>query len=962
MSKVFASSVVLCLLAVAIPASAQLQSGTIYGTVQDAQAGVLPGVTLTLSSTDRTVTFVTESDGKFRFLNLPPGAYTVSAELSGFKTVKREQIIIIVGSNVEINITMQVAAVQETITVTGESPIVDTKQMGTATNFTQDELSKIPTSRDPWALLRTVPGIVVDRINIAGNETGQQSGFASKGTRREDAVWTMDGVVITDMAAVGASPTYFDMDSFAEIQVSTGGQDISQPTGGVGLNFVVKRGTNQYKGSARSYFTGDSLEDSNVPDELRARGVTPNTADHNKQISEWGFELGGPLMPQLKDKVWLWGALSEQDIRLVRQAGNFIDKTDLKNSTVKGTWKLSEQDTINGLWFLTRKIKSGRPTGAVGREAPTATWNQGNAYPDGPHGLLKFEDNHVFSSSLFVSARWAYYGTGFSLTPIGGLDQQAGRSARLGESFGSVNLSRFTRPENFFSTDGSYFRNWLGANHDFKFGFGYRRNDAFSQTIWPGNMILALDNSVTNQRARVFREGAGNNRARYLDFFVADTVTMDRWTINAGVRYDRQWGSTFDSQTRGNPAFPDLVPGIVFGGERAPFTWNNVSPRVGATYALDADSKTILRASFSRFAAQLDNGTVGFNNLSSQAGFVDFPWSDRNGDHFAQADEIDTTRVLTFGGGFNPANPTSGVSANQIDPGLDAPTTNNIVVGIDRELRRNVAVSVAYTYGRTSDFSWTPWIGLTAADFTPGTPVTGTLPGGTPFSIPIFIPNAAKIAANGNGRILSTRPDYHTSFHGIEVTGTKRLSDRWMARLSFAYNNAREFFGGNPPLTSFGNPTRTDTDSLVSGGQSSPRSAGSGAGDVFINGKWQVNLNGMYQLPWYEIEVAGNLFGKQGTPFPFWKDGNLGNDGSNRILVTPKVDTERFDNLWNLDLRVAKTFHYDRFSAQLIADLFNVFNSDTELNRERNIASPNFDRLNVNLSPRIVRLGVRLGF
>ena len=138
---------------------------------------------------------------------------------------------------------MKVATVQETITVTGESPIVDRKAMGTATNFTQAELDKIPTSRDPWALLRTVPGVMVDRVNIAGNETGQQSQFQSKGTRPADAVWTLDGVVVTDMAAIGSSPAYFNYDNFEEIQISTAGQDIKQPTGGVGMNFVVKRGT-----------------------------------------------------------------------------------------------------------------------------------------------------------------------------------------------------------------------------------------------------------------------------------------------------------------------------------------------------------------------------------------------------------------------------------------------------------------------------------------------------------------------------------------------------------------------------------------------------------------------------------------------------------------------------------------------------------------------------------------------
>ena len=95
---------------------------------------------------------------------------------------------------------MGVATVQETVTVTGESPVIDAKAMGTATNFTQDELSRVPNSRDPWALLRTVPGVTLDRVNIAGNETGQQSAFVSKGGRQGDAVWTMDGVPITDMS------------------------------------------------------------------------------------------------------------------------------------------------------------------------------------------------------------------------------------------------------------------------------------------------------------------------------------------------------------------------------------------------------------------------------------------------------------------------------------------------------------------------------------------------------------------------------------------------------------------------------------------------------------------------------------------------------------------------------------------------------------------------------------------
>src|SRR5262245_20547300 len=281
-------------LACATSALAQIQSGTINGVVKDEQGGVLPGVTVSAQGLDATQTFITDATGEFRFLNLAPGPYKVTVTLPGFTTVVRENVAVLVGKNVELPVTLKVASVSETITVSGESPVIDTRATGTATNFTSDELTKIPTSRDPFALMRSVPGVLVDRVNIGGNETGQQSNFASKGTRPQDAVWTMDGINITDMTATGASPSYYNYDNFEEIAVSTAGQDIKQPTGGMGLNLVVKRGTNQFHGGFRGYFDNEKMESSNVPDELAAT-VTPATADHNKQISDYGYDIGGPI-------------------------------------------------------------------------------------------------------------------------------------------------------------------------------------------------------------------------------------------------------------------------------------------------------------------------------------------------------------------------------------------------------------------------------------------------------------------------------------------------------------------------------------------------------------------------------------------------------------------------------------------------------------------------------------------
>jgi hypothetical protein len=525
---IFLMLAALAALAFTAPAIAQVQGGNVYGTVKDEQGGVIPGATVTLVGSDRTLTFMTEGDGKYRFLNQPPGAYRLTVSIPGFKTFVWENIVVVVGGNVEIPVTLAVAAVAESVTVVGESPIIDAKSMGTATNFTQDELARIPNSRDPWALLRTVPGVLVDRVNIAGNETGQQSNFVSKGSRRQDAVWTMDGIVITDMAAVGASPTYFDYDAFDEIQISTAGNDIRQPTGGVGLNFVVKRGTNRFSGTARGYYTAEGLEWSNVHPELAARGVTADNADHNVHIADYGGDIGGPIF---KDKAWFWASWTKQDIRLFRNATNALDETLLKTSNVKGNWQVTPNDMLSVLWFLGAKEKFGRQTGRAQVEPASATWNQGNFYPESrPHGLLKIEDNHIFSPNLHVTGKYAYYGTGFTLSPVGGLEQQSGISSRLGQTFGSTNAFEFIRPQTTVSGDGSYFRDAWGASHEFKFGGGYRRAEGSSRTLWPGDMVVAFDNSPTDQRARLYREGFGGNLAEYFHLYLGDTLTTNRLT------------------------------------------------------------------------------------------------------------------------------------------------------------------------------------------------------------------------------------------------------------------------------------------------------------------------------------------------------------------------------------------------------------------------------------------------
>ena len=955
------------LLVASLPALAQSPAGTIAGRVADATGLALPGVTVTVQGVDITRTFTTDAEGRYRFLDLAPGDYKLTSTLQGFTTNVRERVIVGVGQTVELPVTLAIGALTETVNVTAPSPMVDAKQTGTATSVTYDELSNIPTSRDPFSLLRSINGVLVDRVNVGGNETGQQSNFVSKGTRPQDAVWTMDGVAITDMALTGSSPTYFNYDNFDAIHVSTAGQAITQQTGGPGLNFIVKRGTNLFHGSAHSYFDNDSMEASNVPAELAARGVTPETADHNKQISDYGVEIGGPLV---RDNAWFYGSYSTQDVRLVRRSGNLVDRTQLKNPNVKLNWQATRKDMVSFLYFDGLKIKDNRSPGTSGItfDAPTATFHQDNAYTDTPlHGLFKIADDRVIRPNMFLDAKYAYYNTGFLLTPEGGMALSSGRDLTAARSYGSTVQSSNVRPQMSVNLDLTSFLSGLGASHDVKYGFGWRRVNATTGTLWPGNGILALAQTPTTLFAQLFREGSGTNRTSYVDFYVGDTISKGRATIDLGVRYDHQGGRALPSVTAANPAFPALVPGLNFAGYDAPFTWNNISPRAGLTYALDESRKTVLRGSYARFAGQLDSASVGYMNPSSSAGVAVYRWLDLNGDHLASADEVQTNQFVAAANGFNPANPTAATSANRIDADLKAPVTQSVVAGLDRELRANLAVQVSYTYTRTTDllgnatFSVTPRVGVTLADYAAGPTLTGTLPDGSTYSVPTFIANQAKVTAGGSGFLLTNWNGYKTDYHGLEVSAVKRLSNRWMGRVGLSLNNAREHYAPEALYDTNGNPTRTITEPLVDGGQFAPQSSGNAAGNVYINARWQFNANGMYQAP-FGIDLAANVFGRQGYPFPLFRTQALGADSGLSVLVTPTIDTFRYDEVWDTDLRVAKTFKMRAVSLRLIGDVFNALNANTVLVRNNNVLSTAFNTIGQNLSPRIFRAGLVVGF
>jgi hypothetical protein len=955
-------------------AFAQTATGNIYGSVADESNAVMPGASVKLSSPFGSSETTSGSQGDFRFLNLTSGTYKLTVSLPGFTTVNRD-VIVNVGSNVNLSFALKVATVEETVTVTVETPIVDTKKVGTATTLTKEELAQIPSARDPWAMLRTVPGIVLDRVNIGGNENGQQAMVLGKGDNGNNVMWNLDGVVITDTGSL-SSPTYYDFDAFEEVSVGTGGNDVRSQTGGLNINLTTRRGTNAFHGSLHGFLTHDDLQSNNLPSELagdpRLKGA--EKGDHIQQIADYGAELGGPVV---KDKLWFYGTWGRQDIRLVR-ISQTKDKTKLTSYNAKLNWQAGPSDMVSVFYFNGEKTKEGRDPSFGVQAEDSFLWDQGGSYAGSPHGFLKGEWNHTFSPNFFVTLKASNYQTGFFLHPRGG-EANGTVDFDAGVARGAYFKVDNTRPAKTANIDASYFKSGMGGNHELKFGFGYRKFNVTTTTHWGGNGLIAYNFGPGYSYVHVARDARNATQAQYLSGYLGDTFTKDRLTLNVGVRFDDQKSKNLPSSVSAasvlDPSFPLLAlswNGVNVNGRSdnpAPeINWTDVSPRAGITFALDEGRKTVLRASYARYAAQLPSAQASFfSPFTSPGSYFAYQWDDNNGNGLPEVDEVRSDLGPLYFNYVDPNDP-NGPSKNKLDANYKAQHDQEIIVGIDRELFPNFAVSAAYTWRRGTDFQFQPRTDFTAADYRCTTSSRNGLA-----SLGCS-PNSTKVLANGNSRTLTNRKDYHRGFQGFELTLMKRLSNRWMARAAFTYNSPKEYVDGAGALS---NPTRTDASTVLTsgpqqdGGLYAPRSSGSGKGDTIVGAKWQVIVNALAQLPW-GFELSGAFFGREGHPRPIIFARTLGFDGSTRVLADgQQVESLSYPNVFNLDLRLAKNLKIGSSSFVVSGDVFNVLNASTELNRGRRASSAAwsptnrggaFGRLDEILNPRVVRIGLRYQF
>lgn len=974
--RVVAFSAVL-LLGAAGAVFAQAETGNLYGVTTDNEGARLPGVSVTLTGLGAPRTQVTDAQGNFRFLGLDPGTYALRAELEGFSTVEYPQIHIRVNRSTEVEVQVT-PAVEEVITVTSESPLLDERKLTTGTSVSQIELEKIPTARDPWAILNQTPGVAVDRINVGGNESGQQAVFLGQGVSDDENDFLVDGVQITDMAAIGASPTYYDFDQFTEMQFSTGGSDVTKNTAGVSVNLVTKRGSNEFRGSARFYVTdgGGQLEifdqaDPEVDTAELGPGQTPAdfTPNSINRIEDYGFEAGGPIV---RDHAWLWGSWGTNDIKnLVPGAGPgglIADDTILENTSMKLNAQLSAGNSAVASWNNGDKRKFGRSAGPT--RPPETSWDQ-----RGPSAIWKVEDTHVFSSNFFLTGSWSKVDGGFSLTTKAGAGPDAPRAWRDPDGVWQDNFQSGSsaRPAEAYKADASYFFNTGEATgHEIRFGGRYREFETISPFIWPAGDVFSRTSGGQSQ-VIAHRGLTPPITQEYTSAWVQDTITSGRFTYNVGVRYDIQEGSNDPVLIEANPFFPETLPALDFGGEDTPFEWEDIQPRLGITYALGPERTTLLRASFSQFAEQLQTGDISHTNPAGDA-YAYFenlsgspPW-----------EPGDRTEFL-FPSGFDPADPDALISPNVTDPNLDAPITSELVLGAEHALMPEFVVGLTLTRRETDDFvEERDFIrgadgvvrAATVADYVPDEVLTGTLPNGQPYAVQTF---ALKPAFEFTGGTLRTNGDRSVEYNGIGLNFTKRLSNRWMLRGNVQWGEAEwdigsQFLRFNDPNPAGGtDPDDTLTGSDIDGGLSGIVSGGSGdKGDVVLQSTWSGNVNGMYQIapdrPW-GFNIAANIGFREGYVLPYYFESE-GADGRTRdIRLVDQIDDTRVDDIFVTDLRIDKELGAtDDLSFTLGVDVFNVFNENYVMQRERNLALGNGDWLQETLSPRVYRLGIRLNW
>jgi outer membrane receptor protein involved in Fe transport len=641
------SALVLSVLLASSSAFAQVSSttGSINGKVTDNTGGVLPGVTVTASSPSMqgTRTDVTNEAGEYRFPAVAPGVYKLVYELAGFGTVNREGVQVGLGFTATVNTELGVATLQETVTVSGESPVVDVSTTTTASNFGEERLSALPNARDFWTVLAAAPAIVVTRIDVGGSAAGTQTGYAVYDTKEDQHRPMVEGIVNTE--GTGAAGFYYDYGSIDEVAVQTKGHTAEMPWPGVWSNFVSKSGGNQFHGKLYGDYQSKSVQRENIPADflflcpsiggVRNCGkLTPSDLNRMERYYDLNGDVGG-YVPGLQDKLWWYGSVRNQDIQT--QVPNFPVKpfqTRLRNVTGKVTYALSQNNKLTAYAQGGQKLQPNRMdrflvAATVARhDSEESTWEQrywGHTYKAGYESVIS--DN----SFLEVRAgQFKYEWPNFRQTEALAYEDIGNQIVRGGNRDGWFNIPS----RNQVAGSMTYYKDgWLGS-HNFKAGgewfretFTYKRGEGVDG-VYPQDVLHVLNNGNPVEVLLFETPSTSEQGLRTSGFYLQDTWRMSpRFTVNVGLRFDRYRSFLPEQEGPSGGRFSPATP-TAYAEVANVKTFNHPVPRVGIIYDVTGEGRTVIKANYAQYYWNPGTDIANVMNPNSQDYYKRYNWTD----------------------------------------------------------------------------------------------------------------------------------------------------------------------------------------------------------------------------------------------------------------------------------------------------------------------------------------------
>jgi hypothetical protein len=819
-----------------------------------------------------------------------------------------------------------------------------------ATRFPRENLRALPRPSDPWSLLREVPGVALDRVNVGGSETGLQSFVVAGGDSGAGTVWTLDGVDVTDPAALGALTVFPDLDAVESVLVRTRAVDVRVHTPGARIDLELRPPPDRLRGEVHLRGSDDALQSDNRPARLAGRPLFRNQTE---RLSELGAELGGGLR---HGTLRLWGAVSRNQLR--QQAFTDHDETlRVTDFAAKARWD-GRAGTLSALALRNEKVHEGRDTGLA--TEPSARWRQ-----SGPSHVLALEGRRgLFGFDAL--ARVSYLDGGFRL------DAEGGPQGNVLEDFrgvlqGSYYTFETDRPrlQALFEVQGT--RGAPGLRHALLAGSGYRRSQVDTTLEWPGSQTPGFERQSVFFRtfgltgfAVPTRAQAGRSLHDHLEAYAQDRMRHARWELTLGLRLDRQAGHNLASSVEANPIVPELLPAVSFPGTPSRFTWLDLLPRASLSFDLDRAGRTVARASYAAYGAELGSGDVTFDHpIGREAASLTYYWLDRNGDRVVQAGELDLLRGRLGSAGLDPRRPAEAASPNAIDPDYRAPRTQELSGSVETE-RWGVRAVVRTSWRRHQDQRYAPLRNLTLADYVVRGAVQGTL-FGEEYGVSFFAPASESRIVPGNGRLLTNREGYRQESGTVEATFAGRAGARIRWSAWGAYADWREYF--EDVALAVQDPTSLEGEPLLDAGRVVVRAAGLGRGDLFVHARWNAGATLQAQLP-LRLALAAVLNARDGFPIPYFQAASTGDStgGTKNVLVAPHVDAYRLPAVILLDARLARGFGVGGGTLTATADVFNLLNEGTALQVSRDVELPVFGRARELMRPRILRLGLAYSF